>query len=298
MGVFWFPCTGCLVCRHASCAALATTHTTHEERTAKHDARTLPQCHRVTGFPAYEPSGTRHDSNVLALRRTACSLASNMAAVAGTSLASALPDDAAREAANQERHMVSDFDAVPVRGAAPSPARPPCRHATPSRRLSRQITFMLPHGEEWTVQVRPCGLPPAASPAPLGRPSSAQFQSGQDIAFMKYTLHKEWGIPISVMVRRLAVKIRACKTCPHTRPITCTLPVQTLVVGGDSLIDPMSIADYPELMDGSSQVTVAIPTGERYAEYEARLAAESSEGKAGDGKAPEGDGKVSGEGKE
>ncbi|CAE7244672.1 unnamed protein product, partial [Symbiodinium sp. KB8] len=111
------------------------------------------------------------------------------------------------------------------------------------------ITFMLPHGEEWTVQ----------------------FQSGQDIAFMKYTLHKEWGIPISVM---------------------------TLVVGGDSLIDPMSIADYPELMDGSSQVTVAIPTGERYAEYEARLAAESSEGKAGDGKAPEGDGKVSGEGKE
>ena len=57
------------------------------------------------------------------------------------------------------------------------------------------------------------------------------------------------------------------------------------MLGGETLINPMSIVDYGELMTGVAEVTVQIPAGEEYPEYTARLAERSaSEGKSAEGK--------------
>ena len=70
-----------------------------------------------------------------------------------------------------------------------------------------------------------------------------------------------------------------------------------MVLDGDSLIDPMSLADYPELMTGSALVAVEVPAGETYPDYQARLA-QDAEGKEAEGKESEGGGKVAEESKE
>ncbi len=60
---------------------------------------------------------------------------------------------------------------------------------------------------------------------------------------------------------------------------------QEFVLGGETLINPMSIADYDELMTGAAEVSVEIPAGEEYPEYTARLAERSAaEGKVADSK--------------
>ena len=74
------------------------------------------------------------------------------------------------------------------------------------------------------------------------------------------------------------------KEFPQSMAIS--LWVQELLLNGETLINPMSIVDYDDLMTDAAQVSVKIPAGAEYTEYTARLAerAAATEGKSGEGK--------------